>query len=230
MLGDDAGDELEAGQQRSGGLWIGRVRDVVRDRHAQRHHRHAGIVETGVQGPHESGGALVAGSSQPEPIGDGFVGCTADHAEGARVRCEADHRTERDDHLGSGGLCQLQERIGEGAPSQVRLDPPDQHEVVGAAIDDRGVRGGDGPLDDTTTVVGEAHDRPGLGEVEEHLWVDVGEGLGVVVTYQMVDSGGGCAGGIEEALERHDDEGSSQIDGALPTKLGHGHSFAHRPR
>ena len=87
-----------------------------------------------------------------------------------------------------------------------------------------------GPPDPSDSVAIELDDRSLLGEVEERLRVNLTDGRTVQALDKPLDCRGGRAGGVEEAAEGHDQNGSVQPRGQQvvsgPPQLVHGDRFA----
>jgi hypothetical protein len=125
------------------------------------------------------------------------------------VRDVGQQRAERDDLLAAevGGHG---EQLGaERAPSHVRLDAAQQHDV--AVVETRHGQPGGGPLDAADGVFVDAHERAVDLEVVVLVGVEGSDGLAVPHPLEMLDPGGGRLAGVVPPLECRDQDRIAQL-------------------
>ena len=126
------------------------------------------------------------------------------------VRDVGHQRAEGDDHRDVGGLGELHQLDGEGAPAERRLDALDEHDVAA----ERGVRrdehAGRAPADPSPAVL-EQHPGPVDLEVVVVLGVERRDDLGVPDLGQVLDDGTRGLAGVVPPLEGRDHDRVVQL-------------------
>ena len=206
-------------EQGGGTLRVLGVHEVVGNPDSQADVGNRGAIERIEHDAGDARGALVLGAAESEARGEILVGGAADHEGNPGVghlfgRCpQADHEVAvqraRD----------LDHALGEGGPSEVRLDPvhhdhvaralgiADHHEVVL------------GPAQLSFTVVVDPDLRPLLCEVEERIGVDVGHDGPVALLDHPVERRGRHTADVEQALQRDEHHGVPQRSDRVPVGL-----------
>lgn len=206
---------LKAVEQGEGGLRVGWLRDVVRDRRPEADRRNSRVRTGLLEDAHDARRALVAGLLQVHRAGEIRIRGHAAHRYRPGVRGVAEQRAEDDHHLDAQLMGEPEDLVAERAPAHRRFDTAHQDQIARlvAADADHGEPGG-GPCDLADPAV-QPHRRPVDLEVVVVLRVERGEDFALPYPVQVRDRGGGGVARVVPALERGDHDRVDQLGNAL---------------
>ena len=136
------------------------------------------------------------------------------------MRDLGEERAHRDDHASVDRSGHGDHVVAEGAPTQLRFDAGEQHDVDFCVGDGAGVERGARPLDLSSAAEVDAHLGSGRGEVEELLGIEVDELVGVPRIDEVVDRGARGIAGIVPTAERDQHHRRAQLGTIGPTQMG----------
>ena len=195
--------------------------DVVRHGRPERRGRKAGVPQRVDQHADDPGRPLVGRRRQAGPLRQLAVGGRPGHPHRPGVGHVGEQGAEHHHQLRAHGSDDGDHRLAEGAPAQLRLDPPQ-------AAACRGRRRARGAASNSTwghsiwrSSPASFDDGPGHGEVVELLRVDGGARLGVPLPGEVVEGQGGGVAGIVPPLEGDHEQRPAQGRPVRPVDESH---------
>ena len=123
----------------------------------------------------DPGRAFVARELQAELVDELRVGRRTGHGRWSRVRDVGKQRAQRHDELDTEITCEIGDQVAERAPAVIRLDTHEQDRVAARSRNGCPEERVLGPLDLPRLSLVERHHGSSRLEVDEELWIDVGE-------------------------------------------------------